>query len=263
MRREIRIRTPENVVFGFRLAGLFSRLAAAAIDYVLLALIAAMLITALGLAALLIGLTLPGIGSFASAGAIAMLIIGLFLLLFGYFLLFELLWNGQTPGKRALGIRVVRDLGEAITFPDALVRNLLRIADILPGFYGVAGLSVLLSNSNKRLGDHAAGTVVVVVERSEAPGAFQERWERHNTLREDAALAARIRREITPEETELVRDVWARRDSLDATGRTALVARVARHLRARLALPAFDFLSDEQLLRDVLEVVLSETKPAR
>jgi len=258
VRREIRIRTPENVVFGFRLAGLFSRLLAAAIDYVLVALLAAMLITALGLAALLVGMTLPGIGAFASAGAIAMLIIGLFLLLFGYFLLFELLWNGQTPGKRALGIRVVKDLGEAITFPDALVRNLLRIADILPGFYGVAALSVLFSGSNKRLGDHAAGTIVVAVEKSEAPIAFRERWEKHNSLKEDALLAARIRKEITPEETELVRDVWARRETLDPAGRVTLVARVAGHLRGRLGLPALPFLSDEQLLRDVLEVVLSE-----
>ncbi|HVO30996.1 MAG TPA: RDD family protein [bacterium] len=262
MRREIHIRTPENVEFGFRLAGLFSRALAAAIDYALVALLAGLLITALGFAAIILGLSVPGIGTFASAGAIALLVLGLFLLLFGYFLFFELLWNGQTPGKRAVGIRVVKDRGEAIGFADALVRNLLRMADIIPGFYGVGALSSVLSETNKRLGDFAAGTVVVVLEAQGAPEEGSERGERHNSLAEDALLAARIRKEITPEETELVRDVWARRGSLDAAGRARVLARVARHLRERFALPDMPFLSDEQLLRDVLDVVRSERSPA-
>ena len=255
MRREIRVRTPENVVFRFRLAGLASRLAAAAIDYVLVAFLIGVIAGGLGALALVFGVALPGIGGFASAGVIAALLLSIFLVLFGYFTFFEVLWNGQTPGKRALGLRVVKDLGQGLTFADSLVRNLVRIADILPGFYGLAGVSVLLSERNKRLGDHVAGTMVVAVERSRPPVAFGEAWERHNSLKEDAALAARVRQEITPEETELVRDVWLRRTRLPPARRGALVARVAAHLRRRLALPDLPDVPDEQLLRDVLELV--------
>lgn len=257
MRREIRVRTPENVVFRFRLAGLASRLAAAAIDYLLVAFLIGVIAGGLGILAVVSGLVLPGVGTFASAGVLAALLLSIFLVLFGYFSFFEVLWNGQTPGKRALGLRVVKDLGQGLTFADSLVRNLVRIADILPGFYGVAALSVLLSERNKRLGDHVAGTMVVAVEKARAPVPFEESWERHNSLREDAQLAARIRQEITPEETELVRDVWLRRTRLPPARRGALVARVAAHLRSRLALPEMPEVPDEQLLRDVLELVFA------
>lgn len=255
MRREIRVRTPENVVFRFRLAGLASRLAAAVIDYILVAFLVGIIGGGLGIVALIFGIALPGIGVFASAGVLAALLVSVFLVLFGYFSFFEVLWNGQTPGKRALGLRVVKDLGQGLTFADSLVRNLVRIADVLPGFYGVAALSVLLSDRNKRLGDHVAGTLVVTVEKAQAPVPFRESWERHNSLREDAQLAARIRQEITPEETELVRDVWLRRVQLPPARRGALVARVAAHLRTRLTLPEMPDVPDEQLLRDVLELV--------
>lgn len=258
MRRELRIRTPENVEFGFRLAGLASRMAAAAIDYALVAFLLGVLVSGLFFAALLLGVALPGVGAFASSGAIALMYVGIFLVIFGYFLFFELLWHGQTPGKRALGIRVVKDLGQGITFPDALVRNLVRVADLLPGLYGVGVLSVLLSSRNKRLGDHAAGTVVVVVERAKPPLPLAERWEAHNTLREDAAIAARIRQDVTPEQVELARDAWQRRESLAPEARVRLMARVAGVLRGALALPSLPFLSDEQLVRDVLETLMRE-----
>ena len=255
MRREIRVRTPENVVFGFRLAGLASRLAAAMIDYALAGFLVGLLAGAMGIVALAFGLALPGIGVFASAGAIAVAFLAIFVVLFGYFTFVEMIWNGQTPGKRALGLRVVKDLGQGITFSDSLVRNLVRIADILPGFYGVGAAAVLFSSRNKRLGDHAAGTLVVAVEKTRTPVPFVASWERHNTLKEDALLAARIRQEITPEETELVRDVWNRRLRLPPDRRGALTAQVASHLRTRLALPAMPDVPDEQLLLDVLEVV--------
>ncbi len=256
MQRDVFVRTPENVVFGFRLAGLGSRMTAAFIDYAIVGAIAGVLVSGLLFVAGVAGLALPGIGGFASAGIVAILLVALFGLVFGYFLFFELIWNGQTPGKRALGIRVVKDLGQGITFLDSLVRNLVRIADILPGVYGFGGVVTLLSERNKRLGDHAAGTLVVAVEAEPAPAPIDEVRESHNSLKEDAVLAGRIRQEITPEETELVRDVWARREALSPTARATLVARIAGHLRKRLAIPRFATLSDEQLLRGVLEIVL-------
>jgi uncharacterized RDD family membrane protein YckC len=261
MRREIRVRTPENVEFGFRLAGLASRAAAGAIDYVIIAFLVGVLVFGLSFASLIAGLTLPGIGALASSGTIALMFVGMFLVIFGYFLFFELLWNGQTPGKRALGIRVVKDLGQGIGFTDSLVRNLVRIADILPGLYALGALSVLLSRRNKRLGDHAAGTLVVAVEKTASPKPFAERWERFNSLREDPALASRIRHDITPDEAELAREAWLRRETLAPQARAALMTRVAGLLRERLRIPRLTFLSDEQLVRDVLEVVLGDDRP--
>lgn len=261
MRREVRVRTPENVVFGFRLAGLGSRAAAAAIDYAIVAFVIGLLAAGLLFVAGVVGIAMPGIGAFASAAVVAALLLGVFAVVFGYFLVFELLWNGQTPGKRALGIRVVKDLGEGIGFTDALVRNLLRVADILPGLYGIGGAAVLLSGRNKRLGDHAAGTVVVAVEKNAAPvreEGFRERW---NTIRDDAALAARVRAAITPEESELARDVWSRRETLTPQARATLMARVAGHFRRRLALPRWPSIADEQVVRDLLEVVHAPEHP--
>lgn len=254
MRREIRVRTPENVEFAFRLAGLGSRMAAAALDYFLVAFFAGLLAGAFLFLAAVAGATIPGVGTFASAGAVAILLVGLFLVLFGYFLFFELVWNGQTPGKRALGLRVVKDLGAGIGFTDSLVRNLVRVADLLPGLYGVGGVAVLLSARNKRLGDHAAGTIVIAADRAIAPAAAPERYERWNSLSEDAVVAARVRRETTAEETELLRDFWERRETLAPDARVALAARLATHLRRKLALPERAWLSDEQLVRDVLEI---------
>lgn len=79
----------------------------------------------------------------------------------GYFILFEWLLNGQTPGKRLLHIRVIKEGGYALRLIDTLVRNLLRVVDFIPLFYGVGLASLLLSRYSQRLGDLAAGTLVV------------------------------------------------------------------------------------------------------
>jgi hypothetical protein len=91
----------------------------------------------------------------------AILIIAAFLVFFGYSILFETLWNGQTPGKRTFNLRVIRDGGYAITFYAAATRNLVRIADFLPLAYTAGALSVFFHPHYKRFGDLVAGTVVV------------------------------------------------------------------------------------------------------
>ena len=82
----------------------------------------------------------------------------------GYFILFEWLLNGQTPGKRLLHIRVIKQGGYALRFFDTLLRNLLRVVDFLPLFYGVGLTSLLLTRDSQRLGDLVAGTLVVYQE---------------------------------------------------------------------------------------------------
>jgi len=82
---------------------------------------------------------------------------------------FEAMWNGQTPGKRALRVRVLNDDGTPLRWTGALTRNLLRAADFLPVFYGAGLLTMLANRDFKRLGDLAAGTVVVYAPGKRAP----------------------------------------------------------------------------------------------
>src|SRR5205814_10012244 len=93
---------------------------------------------------------------------IALLIILIFILMSGYFAFFEWIWNGQTPGKRWMKLRVIREDGRPVTFWEAAVRNLLRTADMMPApFYSIGLISVFVSLSDQRIGDMVAGTVVV------------------------------------------------------------------------------------------------------
>ena len=95
------------------------------------------------------------------------LILLFFLLFWGYFALFEAFWHGQTPGKRVLKLRVIKDAGRQVTLFESLARNLLRVADFFPSFYVTGVITMLCNQRNKRLGDLAAGTIVVH-ERGEA-----------------------------------------------------------------------------------------------
>jgi hypothetical protein len=96
-----------------------------------------------------------------------------FLLLWGYFALFEAFWHGQTPGKRVMKLRVIKDSGRQITFFESLARNLLRFVDYLPGFYLTGVITMLCNRRNKRLGDFAAGTIVVHERADEQPLMIQ------------------------------------------------------------------------------------------
>jgi hypothetical protein len=84
-----------------------------------------------------------------------------FILFWGYFAIFEAVWNGQTPGKRAGRLRVIRRTGQPIGASEAMVRNLIRIVDFMPGFYGVGLISMFIDKEARRLGDFAAGTIII------------------------------------------------------------------------------------------------------
>ena len=98
----------------------------------------------------------------ASDWAVAAAIIAVFAVFWGYFIFWETLWSGRTPGKKLAHIRVIRDSGHPIDFRAAFVRNIMRYVDFLPGGYGVGAVTMFLSRDSKRLGDYAAGTIVVV-----------------------------------------------------------------------------------------------------
>ncbi len=157
---QLSIDTPEQVALTFPVAGIGSRFVALLLDTLLQ--IGVVLVVALLFAAVSAALgTHRNAGSLAGKWFVAVMIFAGFLLFWGYFALFEALWRGQTPGKRALQLRVIKDSGRGITPFESLARNLLRVIDYLPSLY-LAGVVTMLANKrNKRLGDLAAGTLVI------------------------------------------------------------------------------------------------------
>jgi uncharacterized RDD family membrane protein YckC len=173
------IETPERVPLAFALASIGNRFIAVAIDHVIqylsIALVAIIFLFAAGLFGGSGGAEemIDRIGIDTPRWIIAVLIIVLFLLFAGYFAFFEWLWDGQTPGKRLMKLRVIREDGRPITLWEAIARNLLRIFDAIPGFvipiYSIGLIVVFLNSRDQRVGDMFAGTVVIRERTDEAP----------------------------------------------------------------------------------------------
>ncbi len=165
------IDTPEQIDLHFSIAGIGSRFVALLLDWLLIAVAA----TVVALFALFIFGVLGASNKLHSLGpwfAGILLLIG-FLFVWGYFAFFEAYWTGQTPGKRAMKLRVIKDTGRQITLFEALARNLLRYVDYLPGLYLAGVITMLCNKRHKRLGDYVAGTLVVHERTEEQPLLFQ------------------------------------------------------------------------------------------
>jgi uncharacterized RDD family membrane protein YckC len=162
------IETPERVPLHFALASIGNRFIACAIDHALQFLTLLLMVIGFSLLANLSSLS-DGLST-APKWVYAVLIVIVFLILSGYFAFFEWLWSGQTPGKRWLKLRVIRQDGRPLTFWEAAVRNLLRSFDMMPfPFYSIGLISVFVSTIDQRIGDIVAGTVVVREREAEAP----------------------------------------------------------------------------------------------
>jgi uncharacterized RDD family membrane protein YckC len=173
---QLHIDTPEQVSLQYAIAGVGSRFVAALLDNLIIT--AFYILAFLGLVLISAGAIRAGVGvgkelDAAGKWVLAIFIFFNFLLVWGYFALFEALWRGQTPGKRVMKLRVIKDSGRRITFFEALARNLLRFIDYLPGFYLVGVITMLCNQRSKRLGDLAAGTIVVHEHADETPMVFQ------------------------------------------------------------------------------------------
>lgn len=167
MRNVYHVQTPENVSLEFELAGPGSRGVAVAIDTIIQSAAAGIISLILYIVAGedRMNLMLVRENTFY-------IVLGLLLtfgLQFGYFFLFEAFMKGATPGKKIVGLKVIMADGEPLSITAALIRNLIRIGDMLPGIYAVGILSVVLNRRYMRVGDMAANTVVVKV-RSEKNG---------------------------------------------------------------------------------------------
>ena len=166
MDEEFTISTPEQVAFHYETAGIGSRVVASLLDHLLIGLALAVIYIA-SAATLIAALTssLSGDNGDASQATFyvvaAILVLVTFLIIFGYFTVFEIAWKGQTPGKRVGRLRVIKRTGQPSGTSEAVVRNLVRLVDFLPIFYGVGLISMFVDRDARRLGDLAAGTIVV------------------------------------------------------------------------------------------------------
>ena len=157
--QNLTIDTPEQTTLELPLAGIGSRLLAFIYDSLLQGLLFFVLLLVFAFA----GAALPTrwFAWIPEWILPVLLLLFWFCMYWGYFALFEIFWKGQTPGKRQAGIRVIKDSGRPMNAFEAIARNLLRAVDALPGMYGVALISMIISPQNKRLGDYVAGTVVI------------------------------------------------------------------------------------------------------
>ena len=244
-----RITTPEQVHFRYQIAGLGSRGLAWATDQCLLILVL-----------LVLGIPVGALGAHVGYAA---LILGKFLLDFGYFTYFELYRHGQTPGKKLFRIRVMSSLGGRLRFSDAIVRTMFRVLDnpaLIP-FVGVVGaLSAALDPLQRRLGDLAADTIVVRDVDIPLGAQLPSQQARVNSFQEDPAIRTRVLARATREERDLVFDLMLRRDSIGPARREALFQEAAEYFRRRFGLPEpQDYLSDEQTVLN-LAMVMQKTK---
>ncbi len=243
MDRTLEVRTPESIAFHYELAGLGSRFLALMIDQAiqilaLVAIFGGLILAGSRAAAARHAAAAPASDKLAFSIAIAMLIVIVFTVLFGYFIVFESAWNGQTPGKKLLGLRVVRDGGYPIDFGASLIRNLIRVGEWIFGYYIIAAISALISPENKRLGDLAAGTIVVRDARLAAPSALAQQ-------REEPAYAATAY--LNGDERALIKRFLERRHAFDEARRAEIAASLAARVRKRVP-PELARLDDESLL---------------
>ena len=229
------LETPESVEVSFELAGAGSRFCALLIDWMLIFLGLLCLV----MVGCMVSLADPGrlfdnwapggnSGSGLMSWANAVLIILMFVITTGYYIIFELVMRGQTPGKRSLKIRTIRDDGTPVGGSEVVIRNLVRIVDFLPAFYLLGGLVVMLSSAQKRLGDVAAGTIVVKERELDYRGKTDKK-----ASVAPAVPAETVNPELTVEERRVLIGFLQRRDELLPQARLELAARLAEPLHKK------------------------------
>jgi len=223
---QLKIDTPEQIALELPLAGIGSRFMAMAIDTLIqfgLYLVAGVVFfLILGLGASVVWYIPKTIGP-------ALGIFVLFAIYWGYFALFEIVWKGQTPGKRFAGIRVIKDSGRPINAFEAIGRNLMRAVDGLPGVYGVGLVCMMLNKQSRRLGDFVAGTVVVHEKPTEE---VRPTW---NTATEDGSASGGMV-QVTAEELVLIETYLSRRFELDPDVRLRTAIQIADRIKAKTGL---------------------------
>jgi uncharacterized RDD family membrane protein YckC len=252
---QLSIDTPELVAIEMPLAGIGSRFIAVLVDTLIW--VAAIVVLALAL-----WLLVPGITAFSQLSAqwaVAIYVLGLFLLNWGYFTLFEAFWNGRTPGKRVARIRVIERSGRPIGLFESMARNFIRYVDQIPFFYAVGVIAMFSTRQHQRLGDLAAGTLVVRDREQEAP-----LWGESGTRIFAAAALAENRpiadshgaltlsstgiAKLSSSDLEVLEGFFARRLDLPLATRASLAHQIAEAIQAKSGLEPPPEVSDETFL---------------
>jgi uncharacterized RDD family membrane protein YckC len=251
------IETPENVELEQRLAGMGSRFIAGLVD----TLIILGTIVLVVLLLIISGLVLIDLGdAVMNPGALVLtaLIIFVFLVYWGYFVFFEMRTNGQSPGKKRMKIRVVKEGGGAIGFTDIAIRNLLRVVDVLPMGYAVGGVCMFVTRKTQRLGDLAAGTVVLSEQKSDysamADKSGKKDWETDVTARHLRAT------ELKPQEYQVLMNYRLRRSELSLEARERILPKLLAPIvqRMNVSLPEPSMAGMEKFLDDLFLKTLNE-----
>lgn len=249
----IDIDTPENVAFGYQVAGLGSRFLATLLDTLIIGLL--QIIVVVAFLVVITRLENTEAGAELSGWVYAALGLVTFLFYWGYYIFFEMLWNGQSPGKRWTGIRVIRTDGTPITLSESFIRNLTRLVDLLPFAYGVGIIVMFIDKQSRRLGDLAAGTLVV---HDQAPITIQSLSIRRSvnfSMRgfKNISVDGFPVERLTNDDLSLIEDFLSRRDQL--THRETLAVQILNtlHTRLGLPLPAINRIEAEDTLLAILQ----------
>jgi uncharacterized RDD family membrane protein YckC len=240
------IETPEGVEFSYDLASPVTRALAWIID-----------VAAIGVLTKSTGKLFEWVGHLNQDWANGIAIVLYFVISVGYGIVLEWRWRGQTLGKRVLGLRVVDAQGLRLQLSQIILRNLLRVLDMLPLAYFAGGLASFASRNCQRLGDLAAGTIVAREHTPAAADVEQLAPAKYNSLLAYPHLAARLRSLATAESVRTAVDAVSRRDGYDPLARIALFEELAGYFRTLVEFPAAasEGLTDEQYVRSVLRVI--------
>lgn len=252
----LQIDTPENVAFGYQIAGIGSRFLACLVDTLLIVIL--LLLVNFALAAFLRLTDLAAGSDRATAWLAALFGLLSFAIFWGYYIVFETLWNGQTPGKRRNGLRVIRRNGTPVTAGETVIRNLVRFIDFLPALYAVGIVAMFIDGQSRRLGDLAAGTLVVrdreTVTLGSLDGTSSDAGLASTLPADDESSAASLPVErLSAQEIAMVEDYFHRRQEL-ANG-SAIAWQMTRSLCSRMGIPTDSIKSyqAERFLSDVLQ----------
>jgi len=223
---QLEIGTPEQIALELPLAGIGSRFLALAIDTLIQ--VALYIITAIIFVILMpLGFSVFNFLPRLMGPALAIFI--LIAIYWGYFAIFEILWKGQTPGKRYAGIRVIKESGRPINAFEAVGRNLMRAVDGLPGIYGVGLVCMMCNRQSRRLGDFVAGTVVVHEKPTEE---VRPSW---STSAESHSTTPGVG-QATADELVLIETYLSRRWELDPEVRLGTAIQIADRIKVKTGL---------------------------
>lgn len=264
---QLTIDTPEQVALRFPVAGIGSRFLAILIDSLLQVAIYVAIILVLVLIVSSAPKTPAGqLSRNAEKWMIAILILLHFALYWGYFTLFEALKNGQTPGKMVFKLRVIQDSGRQITFFESMTRNLIRVVDLIPGFYLAGIVTMICNRQHKRLGDLAAGTLVVHERKTDEPiwggsgprtftaASFApspaETLMRSRVV-PDITLPADAVARLSPDDLSVIDRFFSRILDMDLSTRANIAARLATQMAAKMQMEIPAGMKAERLLEAI------------